>query len=119
MGWTPPNKKIAIIKVDYAYNVMPADEFAKRVEQDGYEIVINETTQFGVAEWGPILSRIESAHPAYVTFWNLDPTDAARFIKQFSDRFGEDGIDALVYMQYTPSIPEFLQLAGKSADGLV
>jgi branched-chain amino acid transport system substrate-binding protein len=119
MGWTPPNKKIAIIKVDYAYNVMPADEFAKRAEQEGYEIVINETTQFGVAEWGPILSRIESAQPAYVTFWNLDPTDAARFMKQFSDRFGEEGIDALVYMQYTPSIPEFLQLAGKSADGLI
>ena len=119
MGWTPPNKKIAIIKVDYAYNVMPADEFARRVEKEGYEVVINETTQFGVAQWGPILSRIESAQPAYVTFWNLDPTDAARFMKQFSDRFGEDGIDALVYMQYTPAIPEFLELAGKSADGLI
>ena len=28
MGWKAPNKKIAIIKVDYAYNIMPADEFA-------------------------------------------------------------------------------------------
>ncbi|UCF90786.1 MAG: ABC transporter substrate-binding protein [Desulfobacterales bacterium] len=119
IGWKPPNKKIAVIKVDYAYNVMPADEFARRVEKQGYEVVINETTQFGVAEWGPILSRIESTQPAFVTFWNLDPTDAARFIKQFSDRFGDEGIDALVYMQYTPSIPEFLELAGKAAEGLI
>lgn len=119
MGWTPPNKKIAIIKVDYAYNVMPADEFAKRVEKMGYKVVINEITQFGVAQWGPILSRIESAQPAYVTFWNLDPTDAARFIKQFSEKFNDEGIDAMVYMQYTPSIPEFIELAGKAADGLI
>lgn len=119
MGWTPPNKKVAVIKVDYAYNVMPADEFVRRVEKMGYEVVVNETTPFGVAEWGPILSRIESSQPAYVTFWNLDPTDAARFMKQFVERFGEDGLDALVYMQYTPSIPEFLELAGKAADGLL
>lgn len=119
MGWTPPNQKIAIIKVDYAYNVMPADVFAERSKTLGYEVVVNETVPFGVAEWGPILSKIEAAQPAYVTFWHLDPTDAARFIKQFVDRFSSDGLNALVWMQYTPSIPEFLELAGKSADGLI
>lgn len=119
MGWEPPNKKIAIIKVDYAYNVMPADEFAKRAKKLGYDIVLNETVQFGVVEWGPILSKIESKEPAYVTFWHLDPTDAARFIKQFTERFTSEGIDSLVWMQYTPSIPEFLELTGKSADGLI
>ena len=119
MGWTEPNKKIAIIKVDYAYNIMPADEFAKMTEAKGYEVVVNETVPFGVAEWGPILSRIESAQPAYVTFWHLDPTDAARFMIQYSERFGEEGLNSLLFMQYTPSIPEFLQLAGEKADGLI
>ena len=119
MGWKAPNKKIAIIKVDYAYNIMPADEFAAITEKDGYEVVVNETVPFGMAEWGPILSKIESREPAYVTFWHLDPTDAARFIQQFADHFGDDGLNALVYMQYTPSIPEFLQLAGKAAEGVI
>lgn len=119
MGWTPPNKNIAIIKVDYAYNVMPADVFAERAKKLGYKVVVDETVPFGVAEWGPILSKIESGQPAYVTIWHLDPTDTARFMKQFVDRFADDGINALVWMQYTPSIPEFLELAGKSADGLI
>ncbi len=119
MGWEPPNKKIAIIKVDYAYNITPADEFKSRVTKMGYKVVVDELTQFGVVEWGPILSKVESSQPAFVTFWNLDPTDAARFIKQFKEKFGTRGIDALVYMQYTPSIPEFLELAGESADGLI
>jgi len=119
MGWTAPNKNIAIIKVDYAYNIMPADVFAEGAKKLGYEVVVNETVPFGVAEWGPILSKIESKQPSYITFWHLDPTDSARFVKQFCDRFGSDGIDALVWMQFTPSIPEFLELAGKSADGLI
>jgi len=119
MGWTPPNKNIAVVKVDYAYNIMAADEFVRRVEKKGYKVVVNETTQFGVAEWGPILSKIESAKPSYVTFWNLDPTDAARFMKQFVERFGRTGLNAIVYMQYTPSIPEFHNLAGAAAEGLI
>ena len=119
MGWQAPNKKIAIIKVDYAYNIMPADTFAELSQASGYEVVVNETVPFGMAEWGPILSRIESADPAYVTFWHLDPTDAARFMQQFREHFEDNGLNALVYMQYTPSIPEFLQLAGEAAEGLI
>ncbi len=119
MNWTPPNNKIAIIKVDYSYNILAADKFAELAQQQGYEIVVNETTQFGVVEWGPILSKIEETQPAYVTFWNLDPSDAARFMIQFHDRFAEKGINALVFMQYTPNIPEFLTLAGESANGLL
>jgi branched-chain amino acid transport system substrate-binding protein len=119
MGWKAPNKKIAIIKVDYAYNIMPADKFAEISKKDGYEIVVNEIVPFGMADWGPILSKIESKDPAYVTFWHLDPTDAARFIKQFSEYFGDDGLNALVYMQYTPSVPEFIHLAGKAAEGVI
>ncbi|MFZ5809530.1 MAG: ABC transporter substrate-binding protein [Chloroflexota bacterium] len=119
MGWTPPNKKIAIVKVDYSYNVLAADKFAELAKQQGYEIVVDEITQFGVVEWDPILSKIDQTQPAYVTFWNLDPTDASRFMIQFSEKFGEKGLNALVFMQFTPSIPEFLTLAGDSAEGLL
>jgi ABC-type branched-subunit amino acid transport system substrate-binding protein len=119
LGWTPPNKKIAIIKVDYSYNVMAADKFGELAKADGYEVVVDELTQFGVVEWGPILSKIADAQPAYVTFWNLDPTDAARFMIQFKEKFGEKGLNALVFMQYTPNIPEFYQLAGDAAEGVL
>jgi branched-chain amino acid transport system substrate-binding protein len=119
LGWTPPNKKIAVIELDYAWSMMAADEFKERAKKAGYEIVVDEVVPFGIVEWGPILSKIDSAQPSFVTFWDLDPTDAARFIKQFNEKFSVKGIDALVYMQYVPTIPEFLELAGKSADGVI
>jgi branched-chain amino acid transport system substrate-binding protein len=119
MGWTAPNNKIAIIKVDYSYNILAADLFAELAQEQGYEVVLDETISFGTIEWGPILSKIEENQPAYVTFWVLDAASAAQFMLQWTDRFGDSGFDALIYMQYTPNIPEFLTLAGESANGVL
>jgi branched-chain amino acid transport system substrate-binding protein len=119
MGWTPPNNKVAIVKVDYSYNIVAADEFGRRIKEMGYEVVVDELTQFGVVEWGPILSKIEQTQPSFITFWNLDPTDAARFMIQLQQHFADKGLPALVYMQYTPNVPEFLELAGDAAEGLI
>lgn len=119
IGFEPANQSIAVITTDYSYNSVGADAFIDRMEPQGYEVAVHEVTPFGVEEWGPVLSKIEEAEPAFVGFFNLDPADAARFINQFVDRFGGTGIRTLVYMQYTPSIPEFLELTGEKADGLL
>ena len=119
IGFTPKNKSVAVISTDYAYNVVGAESFKQFIGDQGYEIAVDETTPFGVEEWGPILSRIEAAEPAFTTFWNLDPSDAARFMNQWDAQFGDQGLSSLVYMQYTPSIPEFLELSGDSAEGLL
>lgn len=113
------NKTIASISTDYAYNAVGADRFMEEMEAKGYEVVVDETTPFGVEEWGPIISNIVSAEPGIISFWNLDPADAARFMTQLDRAIQDEGLDTLVYMQYTPSIPEFLELAGESANGLV
>jgi branched-chain amino acid transport system substrate-binding protein len=119
IGFTPKNKSVAVISTDYAYNVVGAQAFKEFIAKQGYEIAVDEVTPFGVEEWGPILSKIEAAEPAFVTFWNLDPSDAARFMNQWHAKFGDKGIASLVYMQYTPNIPEFLELAGDAAEGLL
>lgn len=119
IGFTPTNKSAAVITTDYAYNVVGAQAFKEFIQKQGYEIAVDELTPFGVEEWGPVLSKIEAAEPAFVTFWNLDPSDAARFMNQWDAQFGDKGLNSLVYMQYTPSIPEFLELSGDSAEGLL
>src|SRR5690606_15852520 len=46
-------------------------------------------------------------------------SDAARFMNQWHKKFGSSGINSLLYMQFTPSIPEFLELAGDAAEGVL
>lgn len=113
------NKTIAVVTTDYSYNAVGAEQFIEDMEAQGFEVVVNEVTPFGVEEWGPIISNIIAAEPAVVSFWNLDPADAARFISQLDRATQDSGLEALVYMQYTPSIPEFLELAGDSAEGVL
>jgi branched-chain amino acid transport system substrate-binding protein len=119
IGFVPRNKSVAVITTDYAYNVVGAEAFEEFIQQQGYEVALHEVVPFGVQEWGPILSKIEKVEPAFVTFWDLDPADAARFMIQFRRQFADTGIASLVYMQYTPDIPEFLELTGENADGLL
>jgi branched-chain amino acid transport system substrate-binding protein len=119
IGFVPANETVAVITTDYAYNAVGADAFIDTITKQGYELALKEVIPFGVQEFGPILSKIEKAEPAFVTFWDLDPSDAARFMQQWTRQFGDTGIRSLVYMQYTPNIPEFLELAGDSANGLL
>jgi branched-chain amino acid transport system substrate-binding protein len=119
IGFQATNKTVAVITTDYAYNVVGAEAFKEFIREAGYEVVVDELTGFGVEEWGPVLSRIQQAEPAFVTFWNLDPSDAARFMLQWDRQFGDRGINSLLYMQYTPSIPEFMELTGDAANGLL
>lgn len=119
IGFEEESKTIAVISTDYAYNVEGAEAFKENMQEQGYEVVVDEVTPFGVEEWSPILTKIEQEKPAYISFWNLDPADAARFISQLRQRFQDTGLNSLVYMQYTPSIPEFLELAGDDAEGVL
>jgi branched-chain amino acid transport system substrate-binding protein len=119
IGFQPTNKSVAAVTTDYAYNVVGAKAFEAKIKEQGYEVAVHEVTPFGVQEWGPILTKIEEAQPAFVTFWNLDPADAARFITQLRRHFADTGLNSLVYMQFTPNIPEFLELAGEDANGLL
>lgn len=119
LGFTPTNKTVAVISTDYAYNVVGAEAFKEFIKAEGYEVAVDEVTPFGVEEWGPILSKIKTAEPAFVTFWNLDPSDAARFMTQWDAQFGSSKLNSLLYMQYTPAIPEFLELSGTASEGLL
>ncbi|CAB1079392.1 hypothetical protein JY97_10505 [Alkalispirochaeta odontotermitis] len=118
IGWKPPNKKVAIITVDFSYSTGGAKRFAELAEKAGYEVVVNEIVNFGHAEYGPILSKIESTEPAFITYWHIAPDDPARFMTQFNDFFGDDGYNGLIWNQYSASIPEYIQLAGKAGNGI-
>ncbi|MBW2617874.1 MAG: ABC transporter substrate-binding protein, partial [Deltaproteobacteria bacterium] len=120
MGWTPPNKKIAVIKVDFAYAMAPADLFVEGAKAKGYEVVMDEVIQFGKVDYGTILTKIERLKPSYVFFTDPAPDDAARFAIQFYDRFAKKGLEAIVVQQYAPGTPEFMELVGvEKAEGVL
>lgn len=120
IGWTPPNRKIGIIKVDLSYAILPADMFAEGAKKMGYEVVVDEVTQFGKVDFGTILTKLERQKPSFIFVSLVAPEDTARFTIQFHERFGKKGLQAIVVHQYAASPPEFLELTGpEAAEGVI
>jgi branched-chain amino acid transport system substrate-binding protein len=119
--WKHPNKKIAIITMDRAYNRIILDANLDSLKEEvlkvspGWEVVINEMTPTGTTEWGPILSKIRRENPSVILFNNHVITDEASFMKQFL----RNPTQSVIGMIYGPQNPDFFQLAGPDAEGVL
>jgi len=116
--FNPPTKTIYIFEGDipYSSNISKA---AQEVAPDlGWEIVgISPIAGTGgpVTDWAPMISKAKGSGATVVfnTHWN--PADHAALMKQWA----ADPPDAFLYLQYGASVPEFLEIAGDSANGVV
>jgi len=120
MGWTPPNKKVAVIKIDVGFSIDPADYFIAAAKRMGYEVVIDETVGFDKVDFGTFLTKLEREKPSYIFVTLLLPENAARFQMQFHDRFSKKGLNAILAHQWTPAATEWLDLVGNEvAEGVI
>ena len=62
-----------------------------------------------------MLSKVRDANPSVFFTVDYNPADNAAMIKQWV----ANPIDALLYQQYGPSVPEYLELAGDAANGVL
>ena len=113
--FTPANKKIALITSNNPYSILIAQIIRDRAPAHGWEISLYEEVVQPIAEWGPTLAKIRADPPGVIINTHFFPQDIAQFALQFA----QNPTPSLLYMQYGPSIPEFIELAGKAADGVL
>lgn len=113
---TLPNKKIAIISSDNPYSKTIAEGLAKSFGDGGWEITQNELLPFGeINDWRGFLSQVRQDPPALLVNTDYLPGNAATFMSQFM----ENPTNSLVFIQYAPSVPEFLELTKDDSSGVV
>jgi branched-chain amino acid transport system substrate-binding protein len=113
--WQPTNNKVAVLTSDIPYSMNIAQLFQQEVVKIGWEVSLYEQVTLPTVEWGPVLSKIRENPPGLIFQAHYAPADLAAFTKQFR----ENPTPSLVYEQYGPSIPEFLDLAGDAANGII
>src|SRR3954454_5168098 len=111
----PRNKTVAVVSSNDAYSISIARTFRKDVGALGWKVIQFDTYTVPQSEWGSTLTRIRKHAPDVVFHSDYFVGDEASFIK----RFAESPSRSLVYQQYAPSVPEYLKLAGKAADGVL
>jgi len=110
-----PNKKVAVFSSDHDYSNNIRKDFVRLATAAGWEVVLNTKHPYGNTEFGPQLSRIRAENPAIILSITDPPPEAVAFTKQFR----ANPTDSLVYIQYAPSLPEYREMLGELANGIL
>jgi branched-chain amino acid transport system substrate-binding protein len=113
--WVPSAKTMAIVTSNDPYSLNIANAFQAGMQKAGWKTTLFEQFTVPQADWTATLVKIRSTPPGIVFFSDYAAGDEASFIKQFR----QSPTQSLVYQQYAPSIPQYLQLAGSAADGVL
>jgi branched-chain amino acid transport system substrate-binding protein len=111
------DKTAAILSGDDAYDSWIAQNFETKIKELGWEVIHKGTFTAGrVPDWGPLLSRVRSSRPGMLFTTDYNPADDAAMAKEWAQN---PVPGTLVYQQYGPSVPEYLDLAGDAANGMI
>jgi branched-chain amino acid transport system substrate-binding protein len=112
-GYKLPNKKMAVIYSEYDWDKKIAAALKEQAKQYGLDLVIYEQTPASTNAWGPILAKIRAHNPALVFLSIYAPESIAAF----ADQYLQNPTNSLVDLGYAVSIPSFMEVASKYADG--
>jgi branched-chain amino acid transport system substrate-binding protein len=108
----PINRKLAVIKSQNAYSIYCGDGLKETFKSRGWNVVIDETIPYGgrFMEFAPILAKIRDLKPAIILYTDHTSANAASFLLDFI----QDPTPSLVYLQATPSYPDFKKIMNES-----
>jgi branched-chain amino acid transport system substrate-binding protein len=113
---TLPNKKVALIASDNPYSKTIWEGLKTAFTAAGWEITAEDLLPFGeINDWRAFLARVRQDPPAVLINTDYQPGNAATFMTQFM----EQPTNSLVFIQYAPSVPEFVNLTKEKSTGVV
>jgi len=117
MGHEFSSNKLAIIQGPFDWEIEMTGGAIAAAEELGWEVVLTEQVDFGISEWGPILSKLHEAEPALIYSEFLDPAGVNALVDQFNTNPVKG---ALLYVGYTGAVPAFNEVVSRGiADGVL
>ena len=113
--WKPRNYKVAVIRGEDSYAQRIAQRFIDEMVKKGWKVVLDETVSFETVDFEPYLAKVRVEEPDVILNTDWAVTGFANFAKQFS----EDPTPSWILGQWAPSVPEFKEMAGDAANGIV
>jgi branched-chain amino acid transport system substrate-binding protein len=114
-GWRPHRRTIAFVETSLPSGQMVNDLTVAAAGRSGWQIGSVDTVAPIGADWRGVISSLERIDPAAVMITQFLASELADFQREIVRRLPQ----VLVYAVYAPSVPEFLELAGAAAEGLL
>jgi branched-chain amino acid transport system substrate-binding protein len=113
--WQQRSGRIAFIETALPSGQMVNETTFQSADRLGLEISLLETVEPIGVDWSVVVDQIVRADPAAVMITQFLASELAAFQREITHRAPH----ILVFAVYSPSIPEFLELAGSAAEGMV
>lgn len=116
--WEPKNNKIHIVQgqISYTQLISKATQEAAAATDGEWEIAEITDIQFPVQDWSPVIRALQETDASAIMIDHWVAAELAAFAQQYA----YDPVPgALVYLQYGPSQPEFLDLAQGAGEGMI
>jgi len=116
--WEPKNNKVHIVQgqISYTQLISQATQEAVAKTNGEWEIAAVTDIQFPVQDWAPVTRALQDTDAGAIMIDHWVAAELAAFAQQYA----YDPVPgALVYLQYGPSQPEFLDLAAGAGEGMV
>lgn len=108
--------KLALIGSDNPYSKTIYNGVKRSFTEAGWTITVDEMVPYGqVNDWRAILAKIRGNPPDLVMNTDYLPANEATFLTQFL----EAPTDSLLFLQYAPSVPEFVKLTADKSTGVL
>lgn len=114
-GWQPGSRRIAFVDTDLPSGQMVNARTVSAAELSGWEISAARTVPAIGADWAALIAELERLEPAAVMIAQFLAGELAAFQRLAASRLPR----TVIYAVYAPSVPEFLEAAGRDAEGIV
>jgi branched-chain amino acid transport system substrate-binding protein len=114
-AWRPPNRRLIFVETPVAGGHTTLPDTIDRAECSGWEVDALISVAAHESDWSAPLAQIARSAPAAVMIAQFVASEMATFQRRFVDAPS----DTLIYGVYAPSVPEYLELAGTAAEGVV
>jgi branched-chain amino acid transport system substrate-binding protein len=113
--WQPPNRNLAFIDTPAPGGQMANLATMQLAEDSGWNVASCDLVPVSGSTWLPSVEKLHRLNPAAVMIAHFLPDRLAEFQRLFA----QESSETLVYAVYAPSIPQFLERAGKAAEGML
>jgi branched-chain amino acid transport system substrate-binding protein len=116
-SWTPKNNKVDLVVGDSEYNQLIGKGAKEQIAASAgkWKVGIEEQVTGGqLSDWSAVIQKLKKSDAGVIMIDHWVGAELAGFAQQFS---ADPVAGSLVYLQYGPSQPEFLDIAGDAAEG--
>jgi branched-chain amino acid transport system substrate-binding protein len=113
--WHPRHRSVLFIETLLESSQMATPDTLERAERSGWRVAGVHHVAAQGASWDAVVDVVHRTDPDAILVTDFIPQELAGFQRAFAAAPTE----ALVYAVYSPSVPEFLELAGDAAEGML